>query len=53
MQGTVSQLPELYPGESYTVQTSFPTKDVRRLFVDILRPTGFSVMKVELLLASQ
>jgi beta-glucuronidase len=50
MHGNVSQLPELHPGESHTVQATFATQDARRVVVDILRPTGFSAASVELLL---
>jgi beta-glucuronidase len=48
MHGIVSQLPELHPGESHTIQATFPIQDTRRIVVDILRPTGFSAARVEL-----
>jgi beta-glucuronidase len=48
MHGIVSQLPELRPGESHTIQATFPIQDTRRIVVDILRPTGFSAGSVEL-----
>jgi beta-glucuronidase len=53
MHGTVNKLPDLHPGESYTIQKSFSMNNARRLLVDILRPTGFSVMNVELSLAAR
>src|SRR5271170_628148 len=46
MHGIVSQLPELHPGESHTIQATFPSRDARRIVVDILRPTGFSAGRV-------
>jgi beta-galactosidase len=49
MQGNVSQLPELRPGESHTVEATLAKKDARRIVVDILRPTGFSAASIELL----
>jgi beta-glucuronidase len=49
MHGIVSQLPELHPGESHTIQATFALQDARRIVVDILRPTGFSAASVELL----
>jgi beta-glucuronidase len=48
MHGIVSQLPDLHPGESHTIQATFPIRDTRRIAVDILRPTGFSAASVEL-----
>ena len=48
MHGIVSQLPDLHPGESHTIQATFPIQDTRRITVDILRPTGFSAASVEL-----
>ncbi|MGC2161384.1 MAG: glycoside hydrolase family 2 TIM barrel-domain containing protein [Silvibacterium sp.] len=50
MHGVLNLLPEMQPGESHTVKSSFPLKDARRIVVDILRPTGFSAASAELLL---
>jgi len=51
-EGSLDPLPELHPRESHTLLTSLPIQDVRRIVVDVLRPTGFSAARVELLLAS-
>jgi beta-glucuronidase len=52
MNGVMDPLPELHPGESHTIQATFPVEDARRIAVDILRPNGFSAASIERLVKS-
>jgi beta-galactosidase len=52
MHGVMDPLPELHPGESHTIQATFPVEDARRIAVDILRPNGFSAASIERLVKS-
>ncbi|HEY3706691.1 MAG TPA: glycoside hydrolase family 2 TIM barrel-domain containing protein [Terracidiphilus sp.] len=49
MEGGKTELPDLHPGSSqtYKIKPSIPA--VRRMVVDLLRPTGFSIITVECL----
>ncbi len=49
MDGFKAELPELHPGSSQTYETSFSVIGIRRVVVDLLRPTGFSAITVEYL----
>jgi beta-galactosidase/beta-glucuronidase len=43
MEGGLSMLPELNPGDQHSATIHFKTDPAKRMTVEILRPTGFSV----------
>jgi beta-glucuronidase len=45
MEQVETELPELRPGASHNAATAFKEKDVRRLVVEIVRPTGSTVLR--------
>ncbi|HET6205603.1 MAG TPA: glycoside hydrolase family 2 TIM barrel-domain containing protein [Terracidiphilus sp.] len=47
MDGGIIPLPALAPGSSRTLKAIVRIADVRRIVVDVLRPTGFSAFTVE------
>jgi beta-glucuronidase len=49
MDGTKTMLPTLQPGSSQTLETTFSATGIRRVVVDLMRPTGYSVTTVEYL----
>jgi beta-glucuronidase len=49
MAGHVSDLPVLQAGSSHSVAVSFQGTSVRRIVVDVMRPTGFSAITAEYL----
>ena len=49
MEGAKTELPELHPGSSQRYETSFSVKGIRRVVVDLMRPTGFSAITLECL----
>jgi beta-glucuronidase len=49
MAGHVSDLPALQAGSSHSVAVSFQGTPVRRIVVDVMRPTGFSAITAEYL----
>jgi len=48
VEGDLQALPTLGPGESATLHAQPSTRDLKRVVVDILRPTGFSADTAEL-----
>ena len=51
MEGRLDRLPMLKPGSSITLKANASAANLRRVVVDILRPTGFSVLTTELVLS--
>jgi beta-glucuronidase len=49
MDGKLDPLPDLAPGSRLTLKASPAAVNLRRVVADILRPTGFSAAKVELM----
>jgi beta-galactosidase len=49
MNGHVTALPILPPGMSHTFEARLDQNEIRRVVVDLMRPTGFSVLTVEYL----
>ncbi len=49
MEGAKTELPELHPGSSQGYEASFSVSEIRRVVVDLMRPTGFSAITVEYL----
>ena len=49
MAGQISDLPTLPAGSSHSVTASLQADPVRRIMVDIMRPTGFSALTAEYL----
>lgn len=47
MDGAKTDLPPVSPGSSQTYRAEFSVNGIRRVVVDLLRPTGFSVITVE------
>jgi len=49
MDGATTILPALLPGSSQTFENKFSIAGIRRIVVDVVRPTGFSAITVEYL----
>ena len=49
MDGLKTELADLLPGSSQKYEARFSMSEIRRVVVDLLRPTGFSAMTVEYL----
>jgi beta-galactosidase len=49
MDGATTILPVLLPGSSQTFENKFSIAGIRRIVVDVVRPTGFSAITVEYL----
>ncbi|UWZ86799.1 glycoside hydrolase family 2 protein [Occallatibacter riparius] len=49
MDGGRTQLPDLHPGSSHTLEFSSSVKSIRKVVVDLVRPNGFSAITVEYL----
>ncbi len=49
MNGHVTALPILPPGMSQTFEARFDQSEIRRVVVDLMRPTGFSALTIEYL----
>ena len=47
MEGRVTELPSLQPGSSQTYEATFAVPGIRRVVVDVIRPTGFSALTVK------
>jgi beta-galactosidase len=47
MSGHVTPLPTIPPGMSQTFEVRFDQEEIRRVVVDIMRPTGFSALTVQ------
>ena len=49
MEGAKTELPELHSGSSEGYEASFSVSGIRRVVVDLMRPTGFSAITVQYL----
>jgi beta-glucuronidase len=49
MDGRKTDLPSLQPGSSHAFETAFTVTGIRRVVVDLSRPTGYSAITVEYL----
>jgi beta-galactosidase len=49
MEGAKTELPELHPGSKQGYEASFSVSGIRRVVVDLVRPTGFSAITVHCL----
>ena len=49
MEGAKTELTELHPGSSQAYEASFSVSGIRRVVVDLMRPTGFSAITVQYL----
>jgi beta-glucuronidase len=49
MEGAKTELPELHAGSSQAYEASFSASGIRRVVVDLMRPTGFSAITVQYL----
>jgi beta-glucuronidase len=49
MNGRKTDLPALQPGSSQMYEVTFTITGIRRVAVDLVRPTGFSAITVEYL----
>jgi beta-galactosidase len=47
MEGAKTELPELHSGSSQGYEASFSVSGIRRVVVDLMRPTGFSAITVQ------
>lgn len=50
MDGGRMSLPALSPGSSHTFKIEMPATGIRRIVADVMRPTGFSTLRVEYLI---
>jgi beta-galactosidase len=51
MQGRIDRLPDLAPGSRITLNATSTIAGVKRVAVEILRPTGFAAAQIELVLS--